>query len=497
MCIHTLWLCSACNGLDVPPDQGYPYFPDDTRHIDEIPRLRFEGFRDTWAPEILQRLHWLSPTTLDNNPNLPCRMENYRPFCPNRQVAFREVTWCPRCGHSAQHQSSNPGTNQIVSRILVSVSGQLMWCHIIAEANLLPFLQNIASQAGQQTSSQALNYQQNTNPSSGQHQSNAPFAPGSYTMPFKEAHNGPDLFDHHTGGSNAGAYAGSPAPIQPSPTQPYCELWFPVRTTFTEEDVILDTQNAVDKQAKAALEEQFPRMRPHKYWKCQLILGESFQLDSRTCGMNKRITLPQRVAYAVIAHARHKHTEYDILWERGVPVKEARRRINPKVREVVDSWRPADRVGDGPRSGTQPPSIPRRSGSLPTDKTQPSSTLPRTANPFTPATPTPLPRQPRFPANPSLNPKGGGFPGLPPARPPASTSNDEWGQPPPSGRNHHPQPETKPSVLDTHSRGKGEGGEISRCRLLGAVLALPQEIQICLRRVRPTPRVHLHPRGEI
>ena len=130
-------------------------------------------------------------------------------------------------------------------------------------------------------------------------------------------------------------------------------LWFPVRTTFTKEDVIPDTQDGIDKQAKAASEEQFPRMRPHKYWKFQLILGESFQLDSCTCGMNKRITLPQCVAYAAIAHARHKVTVYDILWQRGVPVKEARRRVNPKVRGIVDSWRPADQVGYGRLSGTQ------------------------------------------------------------------------------------------------------------------------------------------------
>ena len=175
------------------------------------------------------------------------------------------------------------------------------------ESNALQFSQNPTSQARQPTHAHAPNYRQNTNYAPGQQQSNASVPTGGYSLPLNEDWDDPDLFQQHTEGNyNSGISTGALTPIQPVPSQRYSEHWFLLLTTFTGEDIIPDTQEKADEQAKAALEKQFPRLRPKKWWHCQQIINESFKLHSGLFGTNPRKTLPQHMERVVIAHVRHK-----------------------------------------------------------------------------------------------------------------------------------------------------------------------------------------------
>ena len=49
--------------------------------------------------------------------------------------------------------------------------------------------------------------------------------------------------------------------------------------------------------------------------------------------------LDDAVTLAVIAHVRHRHTDYDALLAKGVERRECRRRIADKIDAVLAGWR--------------------------------------------------------------------------------------------------------------------------------------------------------------
>ncbi|MGY4749805.1 DUF2293 domain-containing protein [Pannonibacter sp. Q-1] len=50
-------------------------------------------------------------------------------------------------------------------------------------------------------------------------------------------------------------------------------------------------------------------------------------------------TLGKAVGITMQTHLRHHHTDYDTLLLTGIDREEARRRVQPRVNAMIDSWR--------------------------------------------------------------------------------------------------------------------------------------------------------------
>ncbi|KAH7396099.1 hypothetical protein BKA66DRAFT_258320 [Pyrenochaeta sp. MPI-SDFR-AT-0127] len=89
--------------------------------------------------------------------------------------------------------------------------------------------------------------------------------------------------------------------------------------------------------AKAATEivNQFPKI-PSK--QKDLVLKHGFKKFSGRVGRTKSVPMPRKVLLAVIAHVRHKHTEYDALLSDGKDRDEARRLTKKKIENVMREW---------------------------------------------------------------------------------------------------------------------------------------------------------------
>ncbi|QLF69465.1 DUF2293 domain-containing protein [Peteryoungia desertarenae] len=54
-------------------------------------------------------------------------------------------------------------------------------------------------------------------------------------------------------------------------------------------------------------------------------------------------TLGKAVGITMQTHLRHHHTDYDTLLLTGIDRVEARRRVQPRVNAIIDSWRRRER----------------------------------------------------------------------------------------------------------------------------------------------------------
>ncbi|KAF1967442.1 hypothetical protein BU23DRAFT_559359 [Bimuria novae-zelandiae CBS 107.79] len=102
------------------------------------------------------------------------------------------------------------------------------------------------------------------------------------------------------------------------------------RTLATEK-----RDNAAIRQAAAEVDSQFPKIPEHDR---ELVLKHGFKKYSGRVGRTSMIPLPRKVLYAVIAHIRHRHTNYDKLLDSGVARDEARKRIQKKMQEKLREW---------------------------------------------------------------------------------------------------------------------------------------------------------------
>lgn len=53
----------------------------------------------------------------------------------------------------------------------------------------------------------------------------------------------------------------------------------------------------------------------------------------------KGATLGKAVGITMQTHLRHHHTDYDTLLLTGIDREEARRRVQPRVNAIINSWR--------------------------------------------------------------------------------------------------------------------------------------------------------------
>lgn len=89
--------------------------------------------------------------------------------------------------------------------------------------------------------------------------------------------------------------------------------------------------------AKAASElvNQFPEI-PEKEKK--LVLKHGFKKFSGRVGRTNSIPLSRKASLAVIAHVRHKHTEYDALLKDGKDRDEARKLTRRRIENILRKW---------------------------------------------------------------------------------------------------------------------------------------------------------------
>lgn len=117
-------------------------------------------------------------------------------------------------------------------------------------------------------------------------------------------------------------------------------VFFQVQTQARE---TLSTRRAVTEQRDAALvrqaatelRKQFPRIPDEER---ETILKHGFRKFSGRVGRTSLIPLSKKVLFAVIAHIRHKHTEYDKLMGVGMDRDEARGTIAKGVQGVLQEW---------------------------------------------------------------------------------------------------------------------------------------------------------------
>jgi hypothetical protein len=70
----------------------------------------------------------------------------------------------------------------------------------------------------------------------------------------------------------------------------------------------------------------------------ELVLKHGFKKHSGRVGRTSSISLAKKVTLAVIAHIRHKHTEYDALLRAGEERGVARKSTWKKIEGVMNQW---------------------------------------------------------------------------------------------------------------------------------------------------------------
>ncbi|KAH5678187.1 hypothetical protein HBI23_057700 [Parastagonospora nodorum] len=85
----------------------------------------------------------------------------------------------------------------------------------------------------------------------------------------------------------------------------------------------------------AEIKAQFPKMPTTER---DLVLKHGFKKHSRRVGRTGTLTLKAKVRLAVVAHIRHKHTDYEALLRAGMPREAARVTILESVDTVMRDW---------------------------------------------------------------------------------------------------------------------------------------------------------------
>jgi hypothetical protein len=83
------------------------------------------------------------------------------------------------------------------------------------------------------------------------------------------------------------------------------------------------------------LRSQFPKMPTSER---ELILKHGFKKHSHRVGRTASLTLETKAKLAVIAHVRHRHTNYDTLLRGGLPREAARVAVWQKIESVIREW---------------------------------------------------------------------------------------------------------------------------------------------------------------
>jgi hypothetical protein len=88
-------------------------------------------------------------------------------------------------------------------------------------------------------------------------------------------------------------------------------------------------------KAAASLTAQFRKMPKEEK---DLVLTHGFKKHSGRVGRTASISLEKKVLLAVVAHVRHKHTEYDTLLRAGTDRDAARKLTRKKIEATIKAW---------------------------------------------------------------------------------------------------------------------------------------------------------------
>jgi hypothetical protein len=106
-------------------------------------------------------------------------------------------------------------------------------------------------------------------------------------------------------------------------------------TLATRRAAVQKRDNADLTKASTELLAQFPNIPTASK---ELVLKHSFKKHSGRVGRTASISLAKKVTLAVIAHIRHKHTDYDSLLRAG-EVRDAARKLTwKKIEDVMNQW---------------------------------------------------------------------------------------------------------------------------------------------------------------
>ncbi|KAF1993556.1 hypothetical protein P154DRAFT_477386 [Amniculicola lignicola CBS 123094] len=92
---------------------------------------------------------------------------------------------------------------------------------------------------------------------------------------------------------------------------------------------------ALLRQAEKELHILFPKIPKEEV---ELVLKRAFQKYSRRVGRSGQTPMPRKVQLAVIAHIRHKHTDYDAMLRRGMDRDDARRAVVKSMQGMLKKW---------------------------------------------------------------------------------------------------------------------------------------------------------------
>jgi hypothetical protein len=108
------------------------------------------------------------------------------------------------------------------------------------------------------------------------------------------------------------------------------------KETFSTRLAATEKRDAADLvKASIAMAMRFPDMPQGEK---AMVLKHGFKKSSGRVGRTSLIPLPRKVLLAVIAHVRHKHTEYDGLLAKGIARDDARKATRKKIESVLRQW---------------------------------------------------------------------------------------------------------------------------------------------------------------
>lgn len=88
-------------------------------------------------------------------------------------------------------------------------------------------------------------------------------------------------------------------------------------------------------KATAEIEDQFPKMPSNEK---ATVIRHGFEKHSGRVGRTSSIPLSRKVLLAVIAHVRHRHTEYDALLHQGIDREDARNFTRDDIEHLLRKW---------------------------------------------------------------------------------------------------------------------------------------------------------------
>jgi hypothetical protein len=88
-------------------------------------------------------------------------------------------------------------------------------------------------------------------------------------------------------------------------------------------------------KATAEVEKLFPRMPQSEK---ETVLRHGFKKHSGRVGRTSSLPLSRKALLAVIAHVRHRHTEYDALLDRGTNRDDARKSTREHIERLLRKW---------------------------------------------------------------------------------------------------------------------------------------------------------------